>query len=155
MLFPINVRLMAHCWSQKAKNVDAIVVFTGGAHRLCVARSLYQDAPLKKMHISGVGWKKQCPMHRQISWDGAKNTWENIVLTGQWMRRENVRSIQLVTSDYHMFRCLLLAKFLWKDITINPYVVNSRDDQSPSLFFSEYNKCCSSFFLLLLRQIFA
>ena len=148
-IFPAYVQFLTRPGIRNNSPVDAIVVFTGGAHRLRAARALYAQKKGRKLHISGVGWKRRCPMHRQVSWDNAKDTWENVIFTGQWMRGEGVRSIQLVTSDYHMPRCLLLAKRLWNGVFISPYTVQSGDLHGFARIFTEYNKFIGSALALL------
>ena len=155
VFFPSYIKVETRSRCPKTDTVDAIVVFTGGGRRLRVARSLHRKSPQKKMHISGVGWKNTCPMHQTVSWDSAKNTWENIVLTEKWMRQEKIHSVQLVTSDYHMPRCLLLAQFLWADITVRPCIVNTADTHSFPFLFFEYNKFLGSCFFLLSHKFFS
>jgi uncharacterized SAM-binding protein YcdF (DUF218 family) len=131
---------------------SAIVVFTGDRGRLEAAWSLYCKTSLK-MHISGVGGKRPRFSHSRITWDYARSTWENILETKKWIRKEGIRSVYLVTSDYHMPRCLVLAHFLWQGVNVYPERVRHPYDHWESVLFKEYNKLIASLGFLVLGNL--
>ena len=76
------------------------------------------------------------------------NTVENAIETGEWIRKNKVRSIRLVTSNYHIPRSLEEFRSQNPQIKIVPHPVYS-DNVSPQwwknrgsfcLIASEYNK---------------
>lgn len=146
IVFPVYVTHMSHsaAWKNTKHKAQAIVVFTGDRNRLNKAHAFFNHTITPKMHISGVGWRRPCSMHRRISWDNARNTWENIIHTKQWMQAKNIRCIYLMTSDYHMPRSLLLSALLWKNVTVFPNAISSNDHLSMTQLWSEYVKCWGS-----------
>lgn len=122
IVFPIMIgRLPRPNGSEKT---DAIVIFTGELEREKIALKLYHQGLARKIHISGryIGFrhKKSIP---GVTFDFAQTTQENIMLTKQWLHQNHIRSVRLVTSDYHMPRCLLLAKTFWPDMRLIPHPV--------------------------------
>lgn len=89
---------------------DGIVIFTGGKNRSRTGIALYTQGYGRYVHISGTGMKMK---HKNFSYDNALNTIENVQYTHKWIQKSGLSSVRLVTSDYHMPRCLLHAKRLW------------------------------------------
>lgn len=96
---------------------DAVVVLTGGRNRIAEAVKLYNQGLAETLIISGVGPKvnlKQIEQKNKTSVDRlpqhviigneATNTIENAIEVNEAIRRNNLRSIRLVTSNYHMPR---------------------------------------------------
>ena len=96
---------------------DAIVVLTGGKNRLAEAMRLYNLGLAKILIISGVGEditleqlekenRTAIVHHPQqvILGNEATNTIENAIEVSDAIRRNNVASVRLVTSYYHMPR---------------------------------------------------
>ena len=76
------------------------------------------------------------------------NTVENAIETSEWIRKNNVKSIRLVTSNYHIPRSLEEFRSLNPQVKIIPHPVYS-ENVSPQwwknggsfyLIASEYNK---------------
>lgn len=149
-----------HIKANIQEKADAIVVLTGGRHRLAEAIDLLNKGVAEKLYISGV--QKQISLkdlekrnaikikdNRKIIIDRvATNTFENARETSNWMKEKNVTSIILVTSNYHIFRSLVEFRRWNKKTRILLHPVYS-EKVSPSwwksfdnFYFlaSEYNK---------------
>ena len=100
--------------------IDGIVVLTGDQYRIAKGIELLKNYPDKKLLISGVNKNinaidimKKFPNNKNffeccidIGKD-AKNTFENIIETFEWMKSNEFNSIIIVTSDYHVPRVKL------------------------------------------------
>ena len=100
--------------------IDGIVVLTGDQYRIAKGIELLKNYPDKKLLISGVNKNinpvdimKEFPSSINffqccidIGKD-AKNTFENIIETFEWMKSNEFTSIIIVTSDYHLPRVKL------------------------------------------------
>lgn len=104
----------------RASPTDAIVVLTGGKHRLETGLRLLEEGKAGKLFISGVnpavdrdtllrafGPAAQREACCIVLGHAADNTVGNAVETAAWMHQEGYRSLRLVTSWYHMHRSLL------------------------------------------------
>ncbi len=153
------------------KETQAIVVLTGGTDRIKVALDLLQNHQAEKLFISGV--------HSTVSIDTlfqkvdtatknkihlgyqAENTYENALETDKWLQENNVTSILLVTSFYHMPRSLFEIKQRQKNLTILPYPIFYQKvdaawlhTRSAWLLLKEYNKFLIVCLRTLLRRPF-
>lgn len=139
---------------------DAIVVLTGGRHRLAEAITLLNEGYSDKLFISGV--QKNASLQdlekrnavkafaaQKVTLDKiAANTFENARETNLWMKKEGIRSVRLVTSNYHVFRSLVEFRRWNRDIKIIPHPVFSEKiavawwKNFDSFYFlaQEYNK---------------
>jgi uncharacterized SAM-binding protein YcdF (DUF218 family) len=105
---------------------DAIIVLTGGSDRLKEGFGLLAHGEAKQLLISGVHEQSDIPALLQTAgltsdiWPStatidccitigyeASDTRGNALETAQWMARQNLHSLRLVTADYHMPRSLL------------------------------------------------
>lgn len=151
-------------------HTDAIIVLTGGSHRLEHGLYLLAHGKAKKLFISGVHDKSDmesilrhtmAPEIRMkllfnrdsaqtiILGHEAENTIGNAEETRQWLQQEGYHTIRLVTSNYHMPRSLSEFRNTMPDITILPHPVFPDDFQLSSwwnhaesrrLILSEYHK---------------
>lgn len=139
---------------------DAIVVLTGGRHRLSEAVELLNNGISERLFISGV--QKNISLNelerrdditiktgREITLDKiASNTFENARETCLWIEKHNIRSIRLVTSNYHLLRSLVEFRRWNKQVKIVLHPVFSEKVSSIwyksfySFYFlaQEYNK---------------
>jgi uncharacterized SAM-binding protein YcdF (DUF218 family) len=141
---------------------DAIVVLTGGRLRVDSGLALFAEGRGRKLFISGVNqgvdlnellrvsphmpkWVQCCI----VLGYAADNTRGNAAETAEWMRRENFRSLRLVTSAYHMRRSLLEFRRAMPDMPIVPHPVfpeHVRQDDwwrwrgTAALIVGEYHK---------------
>lgn len=117
------------------KKADAIVVLTGGRNRLKEGVLLLQRQKAPKLYISGVrenikithllkGRNQAFYDKVTLSYE-ATNTRENAQDVASWTKKHGLKSIILVTNDYHMPRSLLETRRLLPDLTIYPYAVAS------------------------------
>ena len=151
-------------------SADAIVVLTGGAERLPTALSLLEDKKAPKMLISGVNSKVSMgALFGRINEDYLKridlgykadNTFENALETKEWVLKNDVKSVLLVTSFYHMPRSLFELRSEMPDIQIYPVPVFMQTEQhwtytrNAWLVFIEYNKFIVRFVQFLIRSAF-
>ena len=102
----------------KTTQTDAIVVLTGGRNRILEGIQLLNENLADKLFISGVPENitiSQIEKQARIKADDetkielgrkAKNTIENAIEAEEWIKKNNIKSIRLVTSSYHIPRSL-------------------------------------------------
>jgi uncharacterized SAM-binding protein YcdF (DUF218 family) len=134
------------------EKTDVIVVFTGAKGRLARGLEMLEQGRAKRMFISGVD-----PTVREVELVAvmgrsdnlfkccidlgkqAVDTRSNAQETALWVTKNKVRSVRLVTTDWHMIRAEdELEHALGDDVKIIADPVESQ----PSLWtlFNEYNK---------------
>lgn len=112
----------AHCINSyeidKTAKTDAIIVLTGGRNRISEGIKLLNDNLADKLFISGVPENisiRQIEKQAGIAAEDetkielgrkAKNTIENAIETEEWIKKNDIKSIRLVTSSYHIPRSL-------------------------------------------------
>lgn len=133
-------------------STDAVVVLTGGPNRIDRGLEILRAGKSKKMLISGVDRDVKPPELAAQYADSARyfkccidlgfasvDTRSNALETARWAAKHNVRSLRLVTHDWHMRR----ARFeLDRALPSNIIVTNDAVSTQPSLraLFREYNK---------------
>lgn len=137
---------------------DAIIVLTGGDKRVNTGLDLLADGKADKLFISGVNSKVK-PEELIALWKGdhkkvlprlslgytADSTASNATESEEWIRKNNIHSVRLVTANYHMARSMLLMKKASPDLMIvkHPVVPDGFEPWSEQfwpLTFQEYNK---------------
>ncbi len=139
---------------------QAVIALTGGKNRILEAVNVYKKGMANKVFISGVS--------RNVSWEmikkrqkielinddditigyRAKNTIGNAKETVAWLKKNKIKSIRLVTSNYHMARSIAEFKLKDEKLKIIPHPVYSdrvekkwwKSWHTFSLIFKEYNK---------------
>lgn len=116
-------------------NGDAIVVFLGAAGRVKAGVDLQQAghaqhlilSPTGKHHLSGLPSRVAESL---IIEDQARTTFENALYTRDIVISQDIRSVILVTSDYHAPRSYFLLKglLLGRDVQIRLHKVPSAGD---------------------------
>ena len=151
-----NYRINSYRPDEKTRT-DAIIALTGGKNRIAEAAQLMKRGLAGKMFISGVQkdislkeisriQKVDMPRKGKIELENrSTNTVENAIETGEWIRKNKVRSIRLVTSNYHIPRSLEEFRSQNPQIKIVPHPVNVspqwwKNRGSFCLIASEYNK---------------
>ena len=152
---------------KKDHTTDAIVVLTGGQNRVDQGLILFAEGKASHLFISGVhpDVKK-----REITklWGGetslppccislgkkATTTTENAVETAEWASKNDIQSIRLVTSNYHMARAKLELSSTMPDVNIYTHPIKQDDLDTAEqriweLLFSEYHKFLLRFMQLL------
>jgi uncharacterized SAM-binding protein YcdF (DUF218 family) len=109
----------------RASKTDAIVVLTGGGERLSEGFELLEHGLAPRLYISGVAagvgiedlaklvaeaggtMPDEATLKCCVTIDRAQNTIGNALTSAQWFDEQKIRSIRLVTANYHMNRSLL------------------------------------------------
>ena len=110
---------------------DAIVVLTGGSGRLAEGIRLLAAGAAPILFVSGVdprvgkrsvlrgaGGAPEALQHRIVLGFRAEHTQGNADETALWIRRQKLKSLRLVTANYHMRRSLLELRSALPDIRI-------------------------------------
>jgi uncharacterized SAM-binding protein YcdF (DUF218 family) len=141
---------------------DAIAVLTGDRDRLSTGLELLSRDQALKLFVSGVyhgvdvakllEMSRYSPAELQCCVEighSAGNTAGNAAETAAWMRRQDYRSLRLVTSNYHLPRSLMEFRAVLPDVAIVPHPVfhdRIKHDRwwawpgTASLIISEYHK---------------
>jgi uncharacterized SAM-binding protein YcdF (DUF218 family) len=131
---------------------DAIVVLTGGANRIERGLDLLQRGRAKRMLISGVA-RTVRPVDLAIRYPDraalfkccidlgreSVDTRSNAEEVARWMDKRKLRSVRLVTTDWHMPR----ARFeLSRQLDGKGEILGDAVESNPSFrqLFTEYNK---------------
>ncbi len=114
------VTMLDRTENEPVTRADAIVVLTGGSDRIPDALQLLAEGHAGRLLISGVNQDisparlaRMMPQYSDlfsccVDLDyGAGNTVGNATETRRWARDHNVKSIILVTSNYHMPRAMI------------------------------------------------
>jgi uncharacterized SAM-binding protein YcdF (DUF218 family) len=113
---------------------DAIVVLTGGSGRLKTGLQLLTRKKAKKLFISGVYRGNDVQRLLQVQKHSpaevlccinlgyaATSTAGNAIETANWIKKDGLTSIILVTANYHMPRSLILFRHTMPKIEIVPH----------------------------------
>jgi len=156
------------------KKTDAVVVLTGGNGRIEEGIAIVKSSLSEKLFISGVNQSvnkndliKKVPLgvdfgvkaninleNVHIGYE-ATNTKGNASETARWLQENNIETVRLVTSHYHVPRALLhFEEVLPANINIVPHP--TFDKKTPlvrrlSILFLEYNKFLRDSILRQLR----
>lgn len=152
---------------------DVVVVLTGGKNRIAEAARLYNNGLADMLFISGVG--KHVGLRALEKQHGvvfnktnvvlgreATNTIENAIEVSEVIRRNNFKTIRLVTSYYHMPRSTEVIKAYIPDVEILEHPVYSQNVSKrwwkrPKSFYliaSEYHKFLFMYTKNLISKLF-
>jgi len=122
--------------ADETTHTDAIVVLTGGSERLATGVALLESGLADRLFISGVHRGVELPeifkaartRHPEpigaiVLGYAADDTVGNAAETAQWMAREHVGSVRLVTGAYHMPRSLMEFRHAMPGAVIVPHPV--------------------------------
>lgn len=143
---------------KKLEYTDAIIVLTGGQHRVNTGLDLLMQGKADHLFISGVN--PNVTIENLVSlWDpnftyipccialgyAANNTEGNARESSEWARAQNIRTIRLVTSNYHLPRAWLefnhaLPRHKIIAHPISPTSVEGDSRHFLKLSLGEYNK---------------
>lgn len=137
---------------------DAIIVLTGGDKRVNTGLDLLAAGKAEKLFVSGVNAKVK-PEELVALWPGdhkkvlcciqlgyaADTTGANASESRAWIAKNGVKSIRLVTSNYHMARASLIFHQTMPEIEIykHPVVPSDFEPWGEEFWpqaFKEYNK---------------
>lgn len=165
--FALNIQYKTDYPTEKT---DAIIALTGETIRITESIKELAKSNAHKLFISGV--HRQAPIEKvinntineinklhnpiyntnnlkaKIEIGKAENTIENALESAIWVRKNNIKSIRLITSYYHVPRSkLIFDKYLPNTLIIYHPISLSHTDftsifnsQTLYLLFSEYNK---------------
>ena len=142
------------------RHTDAIIALTGGRNRIAEAVRLLEENKADRLFISGVDKDislQDIKTAQSLNVSGqqqidighdASNTLENAEETMRWVNQNHIKSIRLVTSNYHVARSLAEFKRQNPELEIIVHPVYSENLekkwwtswQTFSLIFKEYNK---------------
>lgn len=148
-------------------STDGIVIFTGGKTRLKVALTLFEQHQGQYLLISGVNPHstlpkivEQLPFRSRITLGyDALDTVGNAAETAAWAHTHQIKTLRLITSNYHMPRSLFELRHLLPEVQIFPHPVVKKSFLKPKwwldpialrLVIQEYNK----FLFALIRRPF-
>jgi uncharacterized SAM-binding protein YcdF (DUF218 family) len=136
---------------------DAVVVPTGSGGRIARGLEILRRAQARKMLVTGVDPEVK-PKEFAVEFGvephlmrccvtlgaQAADTRGNAVEAAEWVRREKVHSLRLVTSDWHMRRAALE---LSRELPDNIELIDDAVPTKPTMriLFLEYNKLLASF----------
>lgn len=141
LLTALSLWVMGYFWfcmtlpepGQTTARTDGIVALTGGVGRLRSAIDLLEEGRARRVLITGVHpdtGKRLLAVQLGVSYDvmsccvdiehEAGNTVGNALAAAQWVKERRIRSLRLVTSDYHMPRALLEFQRAMPDVEIVP-----------------------------------
>ena len=153
--------------SMGQSKADAIIVLTGGEKRLAAGFDLLVADSSNLLFVSGVNASVKLSDIQRIAQDqgialdekyieccvklgySAFNTRGNATESAEWIAKNRIRSIFLVTSNYHINRSLLEFRLIMPDLKIHEYpvVLNNvmleewwRHPSSMRLLVTEYHK---------------
>jgi len=153
-------------------NPDAVVVLAGGKGRIEEGVRLYREGKGERLFLVGVDPSvKKADLYKDVPEvrsseqvyleKVSRNTLENAIFARELILKNNVRSMSLITSRYHMKRSLLIFRnILPKDIAIYPHPVAIKSSTeawwshggSLRLLFSEFYKYCLYRIVFLFSQ---
>ena len=131
---------------------DAVVVLTGGAQRIDRGLEVLEAGKARKMLISGVD-RDVKPAELAAQYDRPMSEFEccidlgfqsvdtrsNALETARWAARNKVKTLRLVTHDWHMRRARFeLDRALPTGITVTNDAVSTKPPLG--ILFTEYNK---------------
>jgi len=128
------------------RRADGIVVLTGGPERIETGLRLLAEGRAPRLLVSGVGQGVELPeLVRRAGADApslagrvtlgrmATTTHTNAAETGSWVRAQGVRSLIVVTADFHMPRALVELGRAMPDVVLHPVPVPSGQGAVPAV----------------------
>ncbi|MBK9563170.1 MAG: YdcF family protein [Micavibrio sp.] len=150
---------------------DAIIVLTGGKDRIETGLDLFAEELAPELFITGVHddvtqaeilarytGAKPLPECCMVLGYKANSTTENASETKEWMAGKNIKTIRLVTANYHMPRAVLEFRAALPGVKIITHPI-SQPDIAPGdkkfwhIIFEEYHKTVFRFFEILTASL--
>lgn len=152
------------------EHTDAIAVLTGGRNRIAEAIKLFNNQMADHLFISGVEkntslrditQKLKLKINNPVKVElghKATNTIENAIEIKEWIEKNNIHSVRLVTSNYHVPRSLSELESLNLSLKIIAHPVYSEKVARHwwqswgtfKLILGEYNK----YLVVIIRNMF-
>lgn len=162
--------------SDPSLKTSAIVVLTGGNNRISEGLELLSQNKSRKLLISGVRPGASLKAVIQASgYNGAidakkialdyksTTTLENAQNVAKWVAQKEIKSIRLVTANYHMRRALIEFDHYLKDVKIVPHAINPLDPVRKTwckdykifcLYLNEYHKYLGAFARMKIKRAY-
>ena len=140
------------------QTTDAVLVLTGGQNRVNAGLDLLAGGKAPRLFISGVNpkvteedlmtlWRPdrdEDPCCVELGYQ-AEDTHGNAVEARSWIEREEIKSVRLVTSNYHMLRSVMLLRHELPLVEVLRHPVRSPSAEPGTtpfwaVTFKEYNK---------------
>jgi len=128
------------------RNIDAIIVFTGGENRVQSGIDLISNNIGKRLFVSGVNPDTNIfdiSEHTVSDKDllnccidlgkKANNTIENAIESINWIKNNNYENVVVVTSNYHMKRSLFILRNFDRSINFIPHNFQSKFLQNKNI----------------------
>ena len=164
LLLPLGIVLFAPDASQAGAKADLIMVFPGTPDRIAAGFQLAQTGCASKLAVSGVGVKGLEAQAAQfgrpagvefVGSSKSRSTFEDVFNTRKIVRQHGVRSVLLVTSNWHVPRSSFLLKcfLLGSGVTVqvvpvdDPRTITGTKEariRQTKLAFNEAVKCWGS-----------
>lgn len=156
--------------ANESEKTDAIVVLTGGRNRIAEAVRLLNDGVAEHLFVSGVQKGVEIadiaasldveiaePEKVELGYN-ATNTIENATEIKEWIEKNNLTSVRLITSNYHIPRSMaeldahhLPLKIIFTPVYSEQVAVYWWQSWGTFKFiFSEYNK----YLVVVIRNLF-
>ena len=150
------------------KNIDGIAILTGGKGRIDLGLSLFRKKPNIKLIISGVDKKisinsvlpSKLQENNRIYIDQvSESTFENAIVIAEWVKKNQLNNVNVITSYYHMPRSMLLLNKFTEKVNYYAYPVKKEKSKNanfiPDVLFTlflmeEYIKYLLSLIIMLL-----
>lgn len=138
---------------------DAIIVFTGAGGRVETGLDLFAQEKAPKIFISGIhedttlediqalydGKHGELPCCIELGYQ-AGDTRGNALESAEWVSNNNVQSVRLVTSDYHLPRAVMEFSFAAGEVTIYSHPVKRLQDTKRHMnILREYHKVIATY----------
>jgi uncharacterized SAM-binding protein YcdF (DUF218 family) len=150
------------------KNIDGIAILTGGKGRIDSGLNLFTKQSDIRLIISGVDKKvsinsvlpSKLQENNRIYIDQvSESTFENALVITEWAKKNQLHSINVITSYYHMPRSMLLLNKFAENINYYAYPVKKEKSKTskllPDMIFAlfltqEYIKYLLSYIVIML-----
>ena len=150
------------------KSIDSIAILTGGKGRITLGLKLFKKHPDIKLIISGVDKKisiksflpSKLHENNKIYIDQlSESTFENALVITDWLKKNKLYNVYVITSYYHMPRSMLLLNNLTQEVNFYAYPVKREKSKNsnflPNIKYTlflmqEYIKYLLSLIILML-----
>ncbi|MGB4106894.1 MAG: YdcF family protein [Alphaproteobacteria bacterium] len=147
---------------------DAIIVLTGGKDRIETGLELFSEGLAPELLITGVHDEvtqaeitarytgaRPLPACCIVLGYKAGSTTENALEAKEWVAGKNIKTIRLVTSNYHMPRAVVEFRAALPGVRIIPHPIQQPDIMPPDekfwhMVFEEYHKTVFRFFDIMI-----
>jgi uncharacterized SAM-binding protein YcdF (DUF218 family) len=174
LLFARDVQNADNTISTTLLHADGIVVLTGGSERIPAGLNLLHNKVAPRLLISGVDPDVEPsiiianhPAKAQLNCcitlgTLAQDTRGNAAEAAAWVKKFNIKSLIVVTANYHIRRSVLEFHQTMPDIPLTPFAVNPASAHvekwwahagTASLLMEEYNKLLAAYIKAAVKRV--